>query len=556
MSVSQYNSYKEIIKKIDEMSKNTKEKGDAFERLCKTILEKASFFHSYNIDKVWLWNDFPYDKEVDTGIDIVVKTIDDEYWAVQCKCFLEEGHITKKSIDSFLAKAASGFTIKGKKINYKINYLFHTSNEDFSKNAKNLNFTPFGPNELEQCGIDWASIDLNDLTNVKIIESKKLRPHQQEALEKVINGFKNNDRGQLIMACGTGKTFTSLKIVEEFIKTNNIKNSKILYLVPSIALLSQTVIEWSCQTTLENVKMFGICSDATAGKHKLNNDEYVKRMPIPSTTNINELSDKINEYKNCHQLIFSTYQSIDVVSEVQKQNNFVFDLIICDEAHRTIGSLKKDDTEDDISNFIKVHDNKNVNGIKRLYMTATPKIYGDKAKEQSKECGYEIISMDDENIYGPEFYDLTFSDAISKDLLTDYRLVVMNINKNDYANSELIKKFTDKDLEDNTKLFGVLSALSKKTIDGQKDIFKYDPNPIRRTVAFTKTIKQAKFIAEQFNELVEEDYDFLNDNGFIIPNAKLITGSDSASEKENKLNWLREDFAYSTREREREQDFN
>ena len=536
-----------ILEELKNRGNNKSEQGTIFEDFCKMILEKAPFFAD-DVNEVWTWKEFPGNAGMhDTGVDLVVLNKQGTYWAVQCKFYNRDSKVSKASIDSFISASNRPFIIDGKTYNYSQRLVFSTT-DDISENASGL-FTTIGPDIIRDCGIDWGNFSFDDIEKISIFSKKTPKEHQKEAIEDVMKGFETNDRGRLVMACGTGKTFTSLEIVEALYKkfsadtNNDFKNFNVLYLVPSIALLSQTIVEWKTQQTFgTTVRTFGVCSDQTAGQTKRNRkdaDEILVQMPIPATTDINRIQKEYTSKRCRVNIFFSTYQSIDVISNLAKKCNITFDIAICDEAHRTIGSYKA--SGEDLSNFVKIHKDSFVPCKKRLYMTATQKIYSTSAKQDAKDGGYEVYSMDDESIYGPLFHYLSFGEAVSKGLLTDYRLVVLTIRKQDVVKLKL-PQTAFANLDDASRIVGSLSALSKIPSDLNPSEFKLDPKPMKRAVAFCSTIAQAKSIAESYNRLKNDSClgkDYMEGQNFVIPMAKLITGQDNTKEKNKMLDWLR-----------------
>lgn len=536
-----------ILEELKNRGNNKSEQGTIFEDFCKMILEKAPFFTD-DVNEVWTWKEFPGNAGMhDTGVDLVVLDKQGTYWAVQCKFYSRDSKVSKASIDSFISASNRSFIIDDKTYNYSRRLVFSTT-DDISENASGL-FTTIGPDTIRDCGIDWGNFSFDDIEKVSIFSKKTPKEHQKKAIEDVMKGFETNDRGRLIMACGTGKTFTSLEIVESLYKKfsadtkNDFKNFNVLYLVPSIALLSQTIVEWKTQQTFgTNVRTFGVCSDQTAGQTKRNRkdtDEILVKMPIPATTDVNRIQKEYTSKKCRVNIFFSTYQSIDVISNLAKACNITFDIAVCDEAHRTIGSYKT--SGEDLSNFVKIHKDSFVPCKKRLYMTATQKIYSTGAKQDAKDGGYEVYSMDDESIYGPLFHYLSFGEAVSKGLLTDYRLVVLTIRKKDVVKLKL-PQTAFANLDDASRIVGSLSALSKIPSELNPDEFKLDPKPMKRAVAFCSTIAQAKSIAESYNHLKDDSClgkDYMEGQNFVIPMAKLITGQDNTKEKNKMLDWLR-----------------
>lgn len=533
----------EILEEFRKVFDSERDKGTAFEKLVKIYLENEPKYKA-SIEKVWTWSDFPYRENIgDTGIDLVAKTIDDEYWAIQCKFYAEDHEITKGDVDTFLATSSKYFFVDGEKKKYSYR-LFASTTNYYNKNAEDAlqNQDPpvgrIGLETLLESEIDWKKYSPS-YNNIELKEKKSPRKHQEEAIKNVLEGFKDHDRGKLIMACGTGKTYTSLRIVEEQLKGKG----NVLFLVPSIALASQTLTEWAAQCRYTfNAAI--VCSDNKASKGQDSVD-----IGFPSTTDINRLknwAEKCEKDGRNMNFIFSTYQSIDVVSKFQKLTKYKIDIIVCDEAHRTTGVTLSDEDE---SYFVKVHNNEFINANKRLYMTATPRIYGDAAKSKADQASAELCSMDDEEIYGPEFHKLNFSDAVKQDLLTDYKVLILAVDE-EYVKKELqdLLKGTDHELrlEDSVKIMGCWNGLSKISTWDEKENFITDPQPMKRAVAFCNRIKDSQELVGMFKQIqkhVKEDkYSGINKDELVNIDIKHVDGSFNALEKKECINWLKEDI--------------
>lgn len=532
----------EILEEFRKIFANERDKGTAFEKIVKIYLENEPKYREI-IEKVWMWADFPYRDNIgDTGIDLVAKTVYDEYWAIQCKFYAEDHEITKGDVDTFLATSSKYFYVDGEKRKYDYR-LFASTTNYYSKNAEETlqdQDPPVGRISLEtllESQIDWKKY--SPVQNVIELKDKKTpRNHQNKAIKDVLNGFKEHDRGKLIMACGTGKTFTSLRIAEE--QLNGTGN--VLFLVPSIALASQTLTEWAAQCRYSfNAAI--VCSDNKASKGEESID-----LGFPSTTDVNRLkkwADKCKDDGKEMNFIFSTYQSIDVVSNFQKMTDYHFDIIICDEAHRTTGVTLSDEDE---SYFVKVHDDNFIHAKKRLYMTATPRIYGDAAKGKANSVNAELCSMDDESIYGPEFHRLSFSDAIKQDLLSDYKVLVLAVDE-EYVKKELqdLLKGANHELqlEDSVKIMGCWNGLSKISTWDEKENFVTDPLPMKRAVAFCNRIKDSQKLVEMFKTIqkhVKEDKYNPESKNLVNIDIRHVDGSFNALEKKECINWLKEDI--------------
>ena len=523
-------------------SKTEREKGDYFELLSIAFLKNDPVY-APQFSEVWSYSDWANQENLDkrdTGIDLVAKLSDQEgYCAIQCKFYDEDHRITKKDIDSF-------FTASGK-APFTRRIIMDTTRADWSEHAENaLNGQLIAVNrislsDLEQSPIDWSQFAKDQKVTLK--EKKKLREHQEKALNNVKNGLQEADRGKLIMACGTGKTFTSLKIAETLAG----KGKRVLYLVPSLALMSQTVREWSNDTETP-LHSFAVCSDVQVGKRKAKDDLSdinAHDLAFPATTDAAKLANRIsggllgNENENDKMtVVFSTYQSIQVISDAQNKYDMPeFDLIICDEAHRTTGATLAGEEE---SNFVKVHNQDYIQGKKRIYMTATPRIYHETVKTKAEEVDAVLCSMDNSELYGEILHEITFSEAVEAQLLTDYKVVVLAVNEETVSASvqkRLSNEHSELDLDDATKIIGCYRALTK--LDLQDDL-RADNKPMQRAVAFCKDIKSSKLIKDEFSLVVEEylnEIDADNDNALHCE-VDHVDGTYNAKEREKLIDWL------------------
>ena len=550
---------KDILKELEESSHSLRNKGARFELLIKNWFLTTKLY-SDNIKEIWLWDDFPYKNQFggsDSGIDLVLHNLEDEYIAIQCKFYKENSEISKSDVDTFISTSAKFFEINGERKKFS-NRIFISSTNKWSKKASDLIENQEIPvirislNELENSDVDWSKIYLGKQGNEAKKASKTIRNHQKEARDSVNKYFKENDRGKLIMACGTGKTFTSLKIAEN--ETN--KNGFILFLVPSIALLGQTLREWTNDIDKET-KLYPICicSDSKISSKKSTNDDNITSvvdLALPATTDIDKIVNQLEKIKdkNGMKVVFSTYQSIEVIAKAQEKilaqdKDFgEFDLIICDEAHRTTGVTLKNEDE---SNFVKVHKNGFLKAKKRLYMTATPRLYDDNSKSKAKEGDAYLCSMDDEKLYGEEIYRIGFGKAVENDLLTDYKVLILTLSssqipvelQNIIANGE--KEFN---FDDATRLIGCINGLSKQILDKEGIIKSTDPEPMKRAVAFCRDIKTSKRVTNSFNDYSEEYLSSLKEEAkrkMVNISSKHIDGGMNALEREELLSWLKED---------------
>ena len=496
----------QILDQFREDARNNRDLGDRFERLMVRYLELDPLYAD-RFSKVWLWNEWPDKGNVgDVGIDLVAKErASGEYCAIQCKFYLPEHTLSKADIDSF-------FTAAGRK-QFTSGIIVSTT-DNWGKNAEDAldhqtkSFTRLSVHDLQASPIDWSKFDARRPQDLRLSAKKKLRDHQKRALKDVVEGLEKADRGKLIMACGTGKTFTALKIAEAIAPAGHV-----LFLVPSLSLMSQSLREWSTEAD-PGISSLAVCSDPNVGKSrkKISDDTAeitVHDLAFPATTNAKELVAQYTSLVNSMGkprrmlVVFSTYQSIDAVSMAQEAGLPEFDLIICDEAHRTTGVTLADEDE---SHFVKVHDAVFIKGKKRLYMTATPRIYGDDAKSKAKEAAAELASMDDPAMFGDELHRLAFGEAVGQSLLSDYKVLVLAVDEK-YVAKTFQKQIADKNselnLDDAVKITGCWNGLEKRFEAAKTTTdLQGDTQPMRRAVAFSRSIKDSKAFVDKFGQII------------------------------------------------------
>ena len=510
--------------------------GNEFERLMKQYLSVDPLYKERFTD-VYLWKEWAalrteYDG-VDTGIDLVARESNGEYCAIQCKCFAEDTRVTKPQIDSFVAASA------GKLFTKRI--LVHTGSE-LGPNVRRT-IEPLGPNfqvigygHLASRPIDWPDLrrEVPEQLDYRI-ERFSLRDHQREAFNDVINGFQDSDRGKLIMACGTGKTFTALKIAEEVAGIGG----RVLYLVPSLGLFSQAMREWAEQQGVQH-RYIGICSDTSTGKKS--EDVPIQELEIPVTTDPLKISNALEETdKDAMTVVFCTYHSLPIVESAQEQGAPAFDIVLCDEAHRTTG-IEEAGEETETSPFVLVHNADRIRAKKRLYMTATPRLYTEGAKAKAANHHIEVFSMDDPDTYGPEFHHLPFSRAVEQQLLSDYKVVILTMYEPD-ADATL-QGFvgsggTEINITDATKFVGCWRALQNPEGKSGNDAANQS---LTRAIAFNNTIRNSKRLAEHWNEVIESAIEQMPED--LRPlnfecETQHVDGQHNAFDRKTRIEWLK-----------------
>ena len=549
-----------------------KDKGTKFEKIMCAWLKTDPRFNE--LQSVWMWEDFPSRKDFggkDIGIDLVARTDTGDYWAIQCKCYAETATIDKPAVDSFLSTSAKSFTDPEtlQTVRFAHRVWISTTNH-WGTNAEQAikNQTPpvtrINLADLTNSAVDWEQL-YNGIAGAEARSAKKQpMEHQKEAIAAARKYFieQGNDRGKLIMACGTGKTYTSLKTVEDLLGNHGL----VLFLVPSISLLGQTLNEWSADAE-KPIKAICICSDSTASRNrKVDEDDptfSALDLALPASTDPRNISKQLRRYRNHDGLVvvFSTYQSIEAVYEAQQQilhdtnkQYGIFDFIVCDEAHRTTGATKQGEED---SNFAKIHEADYIRGNKRLYMTATPRIYSDTTKAQATEKDYILYSMDNEKWYGQEYFHVGFGYAVEHQLLTDYKVFVMTVSESDIPQhiQNAIRNNKNKELsfDDVSKLIGVISGLSKiiKGDDGRT--WEIDPRTMHRALAFCSSIgneskpgtsKNVAAVLPRISEFYQDLRGTVSESGETLPEhvvsvvAQHVDGSMNSVTRAEALRWL------------------
>ena len=561
-------NFKDILHKFRTESFTEKEKGTKFERLMRSWLLTDPRYNE--LEKVWLWEEFPGRKDfggTDTGIDLVAKTEMGDYWAIQCKCYAEDAAIDKPAVDSFLATSSRTFA---NEVTFQTtrfsNRVWISTTNHWGSNAEEAirnqepPVTRVGMADLESSPVDWQKL-MDGLTgNSALVEGKKPRKHQLDAISKAYTHYivDGNDRGKLIMACGTGKTYTSLLIAEQLLGSKGL----VLFMVPSIALLGQSLNAWSADAK-KPIKAVCICSDSKASRKTSKDfddmDDSIIDLAVPASTNPQSIASQLKKYSNHDGLVvvFSTYQSIDAVSAAQQEilsetNGAygIFDFIICDEAHRTTGVKI---AERDESNFTKIHSDDNVQGRKRLYMTATPRLYGESAKIKASEKDCVLCSMDDKALYGEEFYRVNFSYAVQNGLLTDYKVLVLTVSEDDVPDNikrDITNSTTELNFDDTSKLIGVINGLSKMIQGDDHRTWDADPRMMRRAVACCSSIgsetkagtsKYVTSVLPRISAQYEENLNTESLSHTVSVATKHIDGSMNSQERNGILQWLAEE---------------
>ncbi len=534
-------TFDDLINQINTVSNDVqRERGTLFEKLTLAYLKNEPTYKAL-YQNVWLLSEVPESYGIpkkDTGVDLVAEQKNGDLVAIQAKFYTNK--VGKSAINSFVAELGKSYYQRGLIVSTMDDWNSN-ARETIDQNEKGIEI--IGLSDLRNSQIDWSQFNFERPENVVVKKPKKLREYQQTAKDNALSHFKENERGQLIMAPGTGKTFTSLKISEALAKDKN-GPFKVLYLVPSIQLLTQTLRGWNNDTELTITSM-AVTSDRDASRGT-DGTEDIKASDIgyPATTSSKKILQNWHDFESLPKptdmlVVFSTYQSIEVIGEAQKEGFPEFDFIISDEAHRTTGAHE---ATKEASAFSKVHSNTNVKGLKRMYQTATPKIYGESAKKNAKDKSILLSSMDDESKYGEVFFRMGFGQAVSRDILTDYKVMVLAVDEA-AIQKDMQRTLADPEnglnIDDVGRIVGIWNGMMRR--NGYKNPIKnspYDGAPLERAIAFTRTIEESKKVSSQFEEVVNEYISEAIEDESIHLSMRHADGQMNALQKGEVLDWL------------------
>ena len=450
-------------------------RGRQFEHVVKWFFENDPVY-SHELKTVWLWKDWPGRWGGDAGIDLVAEDRNGALWAIQAKAYDPKYRVSKKDVDKFLAES-------GRKV-FSYRMLIATTDlidrigeRTIQQQEKRSSF--FRLNDLRAAAVDWpASPDL--LRPAKRRKPAKPRPHQAEAIRDVVKGFKTSDRGQLIMACGTGKTLTGLFIAEK------LDCQRTLVLVPSLSLLKQTLNEWRANCASDFISL-PVCSDDTVADTDDAAIAHTADLGVPVTTDPQEIAAFLRR-RSGPLVVFSTYQSSPQIEAAFALGRVPgFDLVIADEAHRVAGPVSSD--------FATVLDPAAIKGARRLFMTATPRYFTGRVLKAAQAADFEVASMDDEAKFGPVFHRLPFGAAIERELLTDYQVAIVGVDDATYrewAQKGTLVTRDGKQVDNAATLAGQIGLA--------KAMRKYE---LRRVISFHSRVKRAREFASSMPEVID-----------------------------------------------------
>ena len=573
----------DVLDYMGSHERTNSQKGDLWERVCAWYLRNDPEMRQC-VGEVWRWDDpeNPLRTGHDTGIDIVAERADEPgaYWAVQCKNFDASHKVSYGDLGTFFAAAEADERYTG--------LVVATAGEEVSSNVEDHLLTLLRnrgiassiltPSAMGQSNVDWSLLvrDREETPEERWARTYNPRPHQMEAIEQIQASFERHDRAKAIMACGTGKTLTALRLAEKRLEGAGCRD--VLFCAPSIALVAQAMREWTNQARVP-FRSLVVCSDAKASKVGMDDllDSAVD-VGFPATTSAQALLDNYRwtrqNYPDALIVVFSTYQSMQVVQDAQDAGLPRFGLCVCDEAHRTAGTKYAED--EDVTSYQIVIDGGRIRADKRLFMTATPKVYGENVKTVAGEVAAELYSMDDEGKYGPVAYEMTFAEAVEKGLLCDYRVVVLAINQEAVPGTKIVvtrgSDEAELDVGDEAKIIGCWRGLATHGEDATRRLDELEGDeasdtpdfllvddfssrgedgpavvpdgpenevkPLRRAVGFCASIQNSKDINEAFPQVIDA---YIESTGDACgPTCRLdhVDGTMDSKLRAKKLDWL------------------
>jgi len=490
---------------LAQLPADARTRGRRFEQLCRWFLLNDPVYAG-RLQKVWLWDEWPGRWGADAGIDLVAETTSGDLWAIQAKAYDQQYAVTKADVDTFLSESGrSAFSFR---------LLIATTDLIGTRAAKTMDGQAIpagfvGLAQLERSPVLWPG-DIAELRSRRLAPKRPL-PHSREAIDAVCDGFRRHDRGQLVMACGTGKTLIGLWVFEE------LRCERALVLVPSLSLLAQTLREWTSNAA-SPISWLAVCSDPSVEQDDL--VEHTSELGFPTTTDPAAIADVLNGAGS--GVVFATYQSSQRIAEAFELGAPAFDLAIADEAHRCSGMSG--------SSFATIVDEEAIHARRRLFMTATPRYFTARVRRAAEGADLEVASMDDEVRFGPVFHRLSFGEAIERGLLSDYQVLIVGVD------DIMCAAQAERAALVSAEGLGVTDARSLATQIGlAKAMHEYD---LRRLVSFHNRVSAARTFAERLPDTIAWMPEEERPTGTMW--AEHVSGAMAAGKRETLLRRLRD----------------
>ena len=536
------------LETIRGLASSQREVGGRFERLmCRVLMDHPGEFRG-RFARVVPWGEWEGRDGPDSGIDLVAVDVEGDRWAIQTKCY-RDARAPEAGVDSFLAKANTA--------RFQHRMFISTSRASPPvtgpglRKLRQAGCRVLYHGDLAQWAVPWTELAAEpDRAPIPGVLYEPF-PYQQDAIDAVVAGFAAGAaRGQMLLPCGTGKSVVALWIAEQAVPANG----TVLYVVPSISLLGQTMREWAAQRQTAQTYV-GVCSDRTAGKRGGIESADLTELSIPVTTDPDRIAQALQSDRpdGGLRVVFSTYQSLDRVAAAQKESGAMFDLVICDEAHRTTGV---ETAAKDVSPFTLVHDNQKIRARRRLYMTATPRVYTDQAKQKARSKDIAVFSMNDEDVFGEVFYEMSFKAAVDGGWLSDYQVTIVTVDRGLYGdladnvvNTIQLDHGEEIRADDVVAMLGCWDAmadpLSRGPGYGRRTGQTTPGHAVKRAIAFQNTIKLSRQIARLWEPVIDG---YVNqrpdaaDAGLLELDVTHVDGTTRASERATAIADLKADI--------------
>lgn len=463
-----------FLELLDRLDLDPRVRGAQFEHISKWFLKNDPTYKA-TLRRVWLWDEWPGRWGTDAGIDLVAEDHQGRLWAIQSKAYAADRAVTKADVNTFLAESSrSAFSFR--LLIATTDKLHRIARRTIDDQEKQVAF--IGLADLLTSEVDWPAAP-NRLRPSPPPKPATPRPHQRKAIQDVVDGFAAAERGQLVMACGTGKTLTSLFIRQE------LDAHRTLVLLPSLSLLKQSMQEWRANTVVP-FEALPVCSDDTVAHNADDAVTHTSELGVPVTTDPDEIAAFLRR-RSGPRVIFSTYQSSRQIAAAFALGRVpAFDLVVADEAHRVAGN--------ESSVYATVLDSDAIRARRRLFMTATPRYYTGRVRKAAQDADMEVASMDDPTRFGHVLHRLSFGDAIRRDLLTDYQVAIVGVDDATYRDWAQEGTLVSRDGE----------ITDARTLASQiglaKAMRKYD---LHRVISFHSRVARAREFAAELPRVVE-----------------------------------------------------
>ena len=439
----------------------------------------------WGIEKVWTWRGWPQRKEyfprsrgTDDGIDLVGLGDDGRWIAIQCKARGgtrgKLGQLVQGDVRNFIAAAAAEFW----------NERWIVTDAAAGPHVQEKMLTLAGEGRAIRHVLIGEHI-AHEIASREKAEDDPRNAMQKDAVDATLRGLnkvratkakrhltwrEGESRATVVMPCGTGKTRVAYEVSRRM-KANQLT----VVLAPSIGLVRQLRLAW-----LEWAKRYGeklaplaVCSDKSVASPRQRAEREQERAALDDgerwhqnlideeleLVGSNEITGDIEgkcagitrwfekrDGQPARQVVFCTYHSGHELAEAMRNTRRTADLLVCDEAHRTSGIRKARGVREGkaIRRFTLCHDSEAFPARNRVYMTATPKVF---EIGEARKLKLEVNSMNDESVFGPWAFRLTYREAVERGLLTDYRIVAVALPAQAHATANRNAEETRKRVE-------------------------------------------------------------------------------------------------------------